>query len=389
MNPTFVVYKKELTEMLRDKRVRSTAFFGPIFLIFVLLTILSSVVGGLTDRAKDPKSLKIAAVGGPLVEQFRKYGFSVIEASDEAQAAKYVQEGRVKVGIVQIKDPAQLNVRLLYDDAEQLSQIGKSQIQRALEMVNGEALKAYLKRAKVPDATVQPIKISEKNVGQPKKNGADIIVGLLPYLIVIWAFYGGMGIASDLVAGEKEKSTLETLLISPAGRTQIVVGKLLALGTLCFLSSFSSLVGLFLFTLIKPGGSSKLFEGGLGLTPTSALVTVIVVLPLVGFFASLLLTLSTIAKSTREAQTYLGLASFVVVMPAMFSQFIGLTEYANARWVNMVPVLGTANNIRLALLGKTDATAVLLSVVSSLVLAIVMILITVRLFRREAVLGRS
>ncbi|RYG41986.1 hypothetical protein EON79_19795, partial [bacterium] len=187
----------------------------------------------------------------------------------------------------------------------------------------------------------------------------------------------------------KEKATLETLLISPVGRTQIVLGKLLALGTVCFLSSFSSLIGLALFALIKPAGSAKLFAGGLGVTPMAALVTVIVVLPLVGFFASLLITLSTIAKSTREAQTYLGLASFVVVMPAMFSQFLGLTEYANAKWVNLVPVLGTASNIRLALIGKTEAVSVLLCVISSLVLAAIMMTVTVRLFRREAVLGRS
>ncbi|RYG46514.1 hypothetical protein EON79_09960, partial [bacterium] len=68
MNPALIVFKKELTEMLRDKRVRSTAFFGPIFLIFVLMTIFSSVIGGLTDRAKDPTSLRIVAVGSPLVE---------------------------------------------------------------------------------------------------------------------------------------------------------------------------------------------------------------------------------------------------------------------------------------------------------------------------------
>ncbi|RYG27714.1 hypothetical protein EON81_29705 [bacterium] len=112
-------------------------------------------------------------------------------------------------------------------------------------------------------------------------------------------------------------------------------------------------------------------------------------LPLVGFFASLLITISTVAKTLREAQTYLGLTSFVVVMPAMFSQFIGLTDYANAWWVNLVPVLGTASNIRLALIGKTDPTSVLLCIAGSLVLALIMMIVTVRLFRREAVLGRS
>ncbi|CAN5453350.1 ABC transporter permease [soil metagenome] len=355
----------------------------------MLMTILGSVIGGLTDRAKDPKSLKIVAVGGPLAASMKTHGFDVTEAPNEAAATVAVQEGKAKVGVVQLADKPQISLRLLYDDGEQLSQIGKSQLQAALEGVNQQALKSYLRREKVPDATVQPVKVSEKNVGQPKKNGADLIVGLLPYLIVIWAFYGGMSVASDLVAGEKEKNTLETLLITPVGRTQIVLGKLLALGTICSFSSFSSLVGLILFSIIKPGGSAKLFEGGIGVTPLVVLVTVLVVLPLVGFFASLLVALSTLAKTSREAQTYLSLTSFVIIMPAMFSQFIGLTDYANARWINLVPVLGTANNIRQALLGKTDFTSVAFSIVSSLVLAAIMMLVTVRLFKREAVLGRS
>jgi sodium transport system permease protein len=213
-------------------------------------------------------------------------------------------------------------------------------------------------------------------------------VGLLPYMIVIWAFYGAMGIAGDMVAGEKEKSTLETLLITPVSRTHIVLGKLMALSTISLLSSLSSLIGIILFATIKPPGSAEMFKAGLGVTPASALVIIALMVPMAAVFSSLLIGVSSYAKNSREAQQYLSQISFIVIMPAVFSQFIGLTDYGSKRWVDFVPILNTANNIRLSLLGKADLTGIFITIGVSLLLALVALRISVMLFNREEVLVR-
>jgi sodium transport system permease protein len=215
-----------------------------------------------------------------------------------------------------------------------------------------------------------------------------MLVGFLPYLIVIWAFYGGMSVASDLIAGEKEKNTLETLLISPVRRTDIVLGKFLALSVVCLLSSLSSLVGLVLLAVVRPPGSDMMFETGLGVTPLAALLILALMVPMVAFFASLLVGVSSFAKNSRESQTYLTQISFIVILPAIFSQFIGFTDFASARWVNYVPILNTANNIRMALLGKADYVGIAITVGVSLVLALIALWGTVKLFNREEVLVR-
>jgi sodium transport system permease protein len=197
-----------------------------------------------------------------------------------------------------------------------------------------------------------------------------------------------MSIASDLVAGEKEKNTLETLLISPARRTLIVLGKFLALATICLLSAMSSLIGLALVAKLHLPGTEEIMKNGLGVSPMAFLITLIVLLPLVSLFASILIAISSCARNPREAQTYLSLCSFVVIMPAMFSQFLGLTDASKELWINAIPILNTANSIRTALLGKADAVAVAITVAVSLALALVALRITVHLFNREEVLVR-
>jgi sodium transport system permease protein len=191
-----------------------------------------------------------------------------------------------------------------------------------------------------------------------------------------------------MVAGEKEKNTLETLLISPVRRTDIVLGKFLALGLVSLLSSLSSLVGLVVIAAIKMPGSEVIFKGGSGVTPLSATIIILVMLPLVALFSSILIAVSSYARNPREAQTYLTQVSFVVIIPAMFSQVIGLMDAGSAFWVNFVPILNVANNMRLALLGKPDFTGAAATIGVSLVLAAIALTFTVKLFNREEVLVR-
>jgi sodium transport system permease protein len=109
---------------------------------------------------------------------------------------------------------------------------------------------------------------------------------------------------------------------------------------------------------------------------------------MVAFFASVLLAVSTYAKNSREAQTYMGTVYLIVLLPAVFSQVLGFTDIGSQMWVNFVPVLGTTANIRQAFQGKTNLAGVGESILVGVVLALVMFRIAVYLFNREEVLVR-
>jgi len=256
--------------------------------------------------------------------------------------------------------------------------------------LNQHVLAKYLATFPVSPSTVSPYKPVPENVRANKPGGvSDILVGFLPYLIVIWAFFGGMNIAGDLVAGEKEKQTLETLLITPLTRTQVVMGKLLALAAICLTSSMASLLGLGIYAILKPKGSELILANGLGISAMTILLTLVLLIPLVILFASLLILASSYAKNVREAQTYLGLGSFVVMLPAIFSQFIGFTDYGRTVWIHFVPVLNTANNLRMILQGKPDFAGIGYTVVTGLILGGIATVVVVWMFNREELLVRS
>jgi sodium transport system permease protein len=234
-----------------------------------------------------------------------------------------------------------------------------------------------------------PIDLKEKPVQVGEGTGAGgLLVSFLPYLLVLFTFTGGVALAADLVAGEKERSTLETLLIAPVRRTEIVLGKFLALAAVCVAAAISGLLGFALSSALKTPGSELVFKSGLGLTPSGAVQTFLILLPLAATFAGVLIAVSTYARNSREAQTYLGMLNLVVMIPAVFSQIIGLTDMASSPWLPFVPILGAAAGIRSILLGKATALAILGPFSVGVVLAGISILVAIRLFHRENVLLR-
>lgn len=131
-----------------------------------------------------------------------------------------------------------------------------------------------------------------------------------------------------------------------------------------------------------------MFPDGAGLSPMMLLTMLAVLLPLVFFFSGLMLAISAIAKNMREAQTYLGIANFIIIIPAMFSQILGFSDIGQSGFIKFVPVLNTAMVIRNALLGKPDSELTIVTILTSLVLAAIGFAVVLKMFSREKILAR-
>lgn len=393
MNPTLHIYLKELREMFRDKRVRSGALFWPIAMIVMFLMLF----GFLASTLSKPENLKVHVVKGEgaLAEAFKKAKLNVQTVDSMAAGEQLIRDGKARV-VMALPNDSELGnagtqpvkVVVAFDPKDQKSQITLAAVRKVFGEMNQEVVKQVLVSRGVSSEMSEPVRVEEKPVKVGEGGANDFVVGMLPYLIVIWAFYGGMSIVSDLVAGEKERATLETLLISPVSRTSIALGKFLALATVCLISSLSSIVGLLVVDVLNLPITRPILEDGMGLNAVSFAVILAVLLPTVALFAALLVAISTYARNIREAQTQTTLLSFVVILPAVFSQFIGFTDFGSERWVSLVPVLNAATTIRNAVLGKFDGVGLLLTLGSSAVLAALAIAFAVRMFQREEVLVR-
>jgi sodium transport system permease protein len=393
LTPTRIIFLKEMREMLRDKRVRSAAFVMPILLIFVFL----SAFGFLIDTLRTPSSQRIHVVqaDNEIVQAFRAAGVRIIEVPSVEEGKELIRRGDARLVLEFPSElpapgqPEQATVAAYYDPKQEMGKIALGAVSGTLREFNRNRVEALLSQQGLPGEAAEPLRLVEHEVKVGDEAGAgELIIGLLPYLIVIWAFYGGFGIVADLVAGEKEKNTLETLLIAPISRVHVAMGKFYALSVICLASSLSSVVGLALVAILNLPMTRAVMEGGIGVSPTSLVVMILALLPIVALFSASMLAVSAFSKNIREAQTYLASLSFLVIMPAVFSQFIGYTDFARALWIHTIPVLNTATAIRGALMGNIDWSGLLVGMATNGILAAIAIAVAIRLFRREEVLIR-
>jgi sodium transport system permease protein len=392
--PTTHIFKKEIREMMRDRRVLTSAIIGPIFLIVVMLVLFGYLDDSLSKPKKQTVHVVASARSAPLVQALAGSGaFNVAWVPTRAQGESLVRDGKAKLlldveSADDVKDKGPTTLLAYFNPDEPLAGIPLQVVEECIGATNKAVVGAILKSRGIPAEMAEPNRLEKKPLKTTQGLGGTMIIGMIPYLIVIWAFYGGISVVTELVTGEKEKSTLETLLITPALRTQIAFGKYFALCCVCLTSSLMSLIGLIIVGLLRLPLTKGLFPHGISVSAPMLIGVAAALLPLVALFASVLLSISTFARNTREAQTHLTLVSFLVLMPAIFSQFIGLTDFAHAKWIPFVPILNSALCIKDALMGKTDWSALAITVGISMVLAAVGIRWAVWMFNREQVLTR-
>jgi sodium transport system permease protein len=205
---------------------------------------------------------------------------------------------------------------------------------------------------------------------------------MLVVLISIGAFHTGI----DSTAGEKERNTLETILVSSASRTELVLGKFLATFVASVVTAVMGMLGLAgtfasNLSILTVDESSPI-----AFAPSSALVLFATMIPVAGLVSALLLLLGCFAKSTREGQTYASYLQMVLIVLALVST-IKTTDVSTATY--LVPVMNVTLLQKEMLLGTLDASHVLLSVVSTLVMAGVTLFLALKLFENEKVLFRT
>ncbi|MCA0360705.1 MAG: ABC transporter permease [Armatimonadetes bacterium] len=387
------VFLKELREMARDKRVLQGALVMPVFIIALFVLLMGVISSSITESR--PVSLALVETDNQeLREQLsaaKEFEITWVESMSQAEAL--VREKAVNVGLKLPPASAPgsmepLTAELALRKDEPLSAIDAARVRAIIDANNKVAVGMMLESQGINKELAEPIRIKETDLSVKEGLGGSQIVDLLPYLIVLWAFYGGMSIVADLVAGEKERGTMETLLISPVRRAAVALGKILALMVVCFVSAMTTLIGVFSLGLLKLEITKNLFPSGLSISFANVVIALGMLIALVAFFSALMVAVSAYARNIREAQTYLGALSFLVLLPAVFSQVIGFTGAENAKWVAWTPILNTAVGLRGVIKGEPDLMLVTGSVVSSLVLAFLFLRIAMQLFRREEIVLR-
>ncbi|HVJ74832.1 MAG TPA: ABC transporter permease [Casimicrobiaceae bacterium] len=354
MNRALIVARKEVTETLRDRRamlmtIATAALAGPIF-----LALIFNMIASQGERARTLRLPVGGAQYAPaLVAFLEREGVRIQPLPADAEAR--IRAGELDVALVvdpayddQVADGKPAKVSLIYDRSRDRARASIDQAESLLRAYNRQwGAQRLMLRGVVPEVA-QPLDIVAVDLATPQQSGA-LVLFLVAYYGLFAAVMGGMPVALDATAGERERQSLEPLLATPASAGEIVVGKWLAVAAFALLVVVVTLAGFTLtltFAPLPPVGVPFLFGG------REFVRFLVILLPMIALMPAVLLWLGSRGRTIKEAQTNLSLLLFVVSIVPVAQLFLQRRE---PDWLVAAPVSGQYLLLNRALRGEALA----------------------------------
>jgi sodium transport system permease protein len=392
MRGLYAVFRKEVLENLRDRRTIVAALvFGPLFGPLLLAASLQLMVDRGSARTDAPLAVAVSNAGrAPNLVSFLEQNSVTVEAVvlDDAQARAAVLAKRHKAVVLVPEDfgarlaRAQPAPLLVYADASDMFNDRYVDRLRGLLARHTQSLAQLRLLARgVDPASVLPIAVQDIDVATPTSR-AVLALGIMSYLVIFAMLAGGMYLAIDATAGERERGSLESLLTTPVKRTHLIYGKIAATCAYMLASLVLTVTACAVavrFVRLEDFGMSA------NLGPGAVLGLIGVVAPMVLLGAALMTVVASFTRSYREAQSYLG---FVIMVPTLPLAFVNLLGLQPTLPLMAVPSLGQHFLMTSLLRGEgVDPAAFAVSAGASLLLGLALAWIAGRLYEREAILG--
>src|SRR6187551_222051 len=388
----WAVFRKEFRENLRDRRTLVSALaFGPLFGPILVAGLVQFSISHAEEQSEENIALAVThAERAPnLLAYLTARGIDIEKVElDENGTRKAVVTQRHKVVLdipvdfgdrLQEGQPAPV---VLYSDGSRgFDRRGVGRVRALISQYGIEIAQLRFLARGIEPLSVLPISVQEIDVSTPSSRSV-LVLNMLSYIVLLAMLFGGLYLAIDATAGERERGSLEMLLTAPVPREHLIYGKIAAAATYMFISLVLTVI-MFAIAISFVGLEQVGITANLG--PAAATKMIACCAPLILFGASYLSIISGFAKSYREAQTYLGLVITIPTMPLMFAGILGLQAKTSLMFV---PFL--SQHLLLTTIVRAEPIVpvhVAISVTSTLVYGVALMFLAGRLYRREALLG--
>ncbi len=405
LHSTFVVYSKELKDILRDRRTILSMILFPIVIMPVLIFGISKLMISMEKKIGEDISQVVWIDEDENQQLYEKASstemINILAAPQDTASALSLLRERAINAVVLIPEGFRTNLDSLLngnaettppeifiytDETREKSQLASRRIMKVIGDYRSEVVSATLVEHSLRPELVRPFVMMRMNIASAEEMGSFIAGSFLPYLLILMCLTGAMYAAIDLTAGEKERGTLETLLVSGVSRLDIVLGKFLTVFTASVVTCILMVGSLALTASGVMGQFDEISqELAFNIKPISVLLMIVLLLPLAATFSALLMTLSLFAKSYREAQTYISPLMILVIVPAMFSMMPG--SEAGVK-LAMIPVVNVSVLMKEALRGTVDWQYLATTMGVNISLACACLYLVLLMFNREKVLFR-
>jgi len=381
-----IVMRKELKDSLRDRRALWSIVFsvliGPVLIVFMMNRV--------ADRQREAEHVKIPVVGAEhapaLIAWLRQQsGVEVVRGPDRPEDAVRHQEEEVVVIIPKTfpqkfsqSRPAPLSI--VADTSRNDARPTIERVRRLLDQYSAEIGSLRLIMRGISPAAARPLDVENIEVSTAQQRAARILT-FIPMFIIMAGFVGGMQIATDSTAGERERGSLEPLLVNPAPRMVFVAGKWLAAALAAMASTLLTTVLCANLPRFLPlddmGIRFRIGSEHMGGIMAAAF-------PLCLLSSALQSSVATLARSFKEAQSYMGILILLPMIPGVMG---ALYPLGNAPWMYTVPMLGPYVLLTNVLGGQPLGTGVFLTAGAvSLGAAAILVRLTAYLFSSERII---
>lgn len=393
MRKTLAVFKKELRRFFSDKRMLM-ALILPGLLVFLIYYFLPDLYAtslspnlsedyvaniAISDNY-DENNEQSSLLEGAILSVFENLDY----ASPNIVEFALEEESQIKDKLVK----KEIDLMVVFDDNfehiifNEIS-VSKPNIDILYNSSSGESAYIYSLVLSISEQLYQSFTINYQinpDVGEQNYAIMQVVAIILPMLTISMIFSSTLQVCPEAIAGEKERGTLSSILVTPIKRSEFALGKILALILVSLVSGTITGAGL-LISLPRLYGSM----GSFSMPPSSYILLFLVLLTLVVFFVNVAMCISTFAKSIKEATSYLGPLLVVFMVIAMLPGFIDVSNIGFA----FVPILNVSYVMSSIVYGTVDIMYLAFTLLSNIIFSLIFILIDVKLFKSESVVMRQ
>ncbi len=395
-NNVRLIYCKEISGAIRDRRTLISMIIIP--LIFYPLLFLGIGYFTMMGQQKSESIPSVVAIKGSenapgLIERLEEDDkINLVYLEKDQQVELNTDNASLLIvipedyNINESKEEGRDTIFFQYDSTLNNSQVARRRIEGLMESYRQQILRERLESIGLDLDYAQPISEQWQDIAPAERKMGSILSMVLPYIIVILIFVGAMHSAIDITAGEKERGTLATLLVSQLSRLEIVIGKYFTVITISATSMLLGLLGLSIAFLTPAYAFGELSIIKIHFSFYTFLLFFLVLAPLVGLASAILLLIGIFARNNKEASTYVT----PIYMGAIFLGMISLSQGMElAEPMFFIPILNNSITFKELLMGTIDWVHILSTLLSNAVIAIIALLMAAYLFTKENVLFRS
>jgi sodium transport system permease protein len=389
MKKIILIAKKEFLDMFRDKRTLIRMIMIPL-LVFPLIIYLMTTIQESQMKSEAAKEIEIGYVlngqSAAMVERMdTTKNITFIAYQDTTALSVDIENHSINMGIWFASDFDQK-----YAAGEQATygihyrsthEEEYDRLENLLELQEEHLVQERLALNTLPADYVEPLNMIPYNFSSRREMIGKYAGGILPYIFMAFCFMGCMLPAIDLFAGEKERGTIETLLVTPVNRVYILVGKMIVVIAFGLLSATVALVGLIGSVYLMGDGGELTTEIANIVTPQLVITLYVLLIPIAIFFAGIMIPVSVYARSFKEAQSILTPMNMAVIIPAMLGFLPGLELNYTTAWI---PIVNVVMSVKAVIAGNAEIGPLIITFASLILLSVIAVFISFKQFGKES-----